>query len=85
MLSHEDLKDYSNVEINISVFMHPSILVLDFSCYSVYLSVLDPVFEGLLEKIEGVLLSVGLHHHLPGILHLNLHSKRKQLIMQPHG
>ena len=53
---------------------------------AVYLSVLDLVFEGLLEEIEGILLSVGLHHHIPGLLHLNLHrARKKQSDMQTFG
>lgn len=44
-----------------------------------YLSVLDPVFERLLEKVEGIFLSVGLNHHIPGLFDLNLHNTWKQL------
>lgn len=52
----------------------------------VYLSILDLVLERLLEKIEGVFLSVGLHHHVPGFLHLNLQgAKKKESGIQTHG
>lgn len=42
-----------------------------------YLSILDLVLQGLLEEVEGVLLIIGLHHHFPGILHLNLQNKQQ--------
>lgn len=58
--------------LNITFISHSDLKVLPL-CNSAYLSVLDLVFEGLLEEAEGVLLSVGLHHHVPGLLHLNLH------------
>lgn len=65
--------------------IHPSSWLELLLCDWVYLSVLDLVLKGLLEEIEGVLLSVGLHHNVPGRLHLDLHRTRKQLIVQTHG
>lgn len=46
----------------------------------VYLSVFDLVLEGLLEKAKGVLLVVSLHPDIPGLLHLNLHSSKKESV-----
>lgn len=43
-----------------------------------HLGVLDPVFEGLLQEVEGILLAVGLDHHVPGLLHLDLHHTHTQ-------
>lgn len=37
-----------------------------------YLSILYFVLEGLLEEVEGVLLSVSFYHHVSGLLQVNL-------------